>query len=160
MNQQPAVRHVASLWHIIINLEKPNGFDHRSGQSTDNKTGICCFSAYQKASRICGFGVRITWTSGETCLHLHCFSTDLSICKKCVGPVQNRYHDDLFNKLPDLSMKWLKIAPLALSNSFSIVVSFCKWPRQFYEIYWFLFWPVFEVVSSNVFCFYLNKIYM
>lgn len=161
MNQQSAVRHVASLWHVILNPAKHNGFDPRAGKGKAYKTYICCFSANRRASRTCRLELRIIWPSGETCLPLHtALASDLSLCKKCVGPIQNRNHDDLFNKLLDLSMRWLRIAPLTWSNNFSIVISFYKWPNQRYEINWFLFWPVFEVVSSNVVCFYLNEIYI
>ena len=72
MNQQSAVRHVASLWHIILNPAKHNGFDPRSGKSKAYKIDLCCFSANKKASRTCRLGLRIMWPSGgETCLPLH-----------------------------------------------------------------------------------------
>ena len=53
-----------------------HGFEPRSGQTKECKTGICCFSAnhaeLRRKSRLVGLRIRIMCQSGATCISADC----------------------------------------------------------------------------------------
>ena len=66
---------------LLSNNAVDRGFEPRSGQTIDYKTGICCFTAKNQRLRTKPgwFGNRIMCSSGATCLHVDYCCSELRL---------------------------------------------------------------------------------
>ena len=62
---------------VLASSVVDRGFEALSGQTTDYKIDICCFSAKHAALRIHWCEIRIMCPSGATCLPADCCFSEL-----------------------------------------------------------------------------------
>ena len=109
---------------VLASSVVDRGFDPLSGQ-TNNKIGICCFSAKHAALRrkTSWFGIRIMCPSGAICLLADCCFSELALqesnkaCWSSTKPTSSSFRSKLTCSRHDIAGK---IAELTFNNNHSI----------------------------------------